>query len=1415
MGTSLYGIKQMFVPDRKNVTPKDNDFKIRDSWIEYKDNDKPMDKKILDYLCFKLEVKNPDTGERQVVYKAVKFVRIVRLPESAQQSTSLMQMHSQVLSACWKNEINLVGVIANILHSVREAVGLFYLYGVQGVAENITAAKRKADKDFEGLLGSLQGTYRVLHMKYLNAYETEWLRDKLALMEFVTVVRGIPKASDSGEDGGNKGMGGKNLNPDSQGTLEELIAAMSDYEYVMEVLTSPVPPRYLEALHAKKATEMTKWYSQLQGNTSLTASLNLIPMAFGTNSGNSGNWGHNYTDSSSINYNQSVSNNYSVGENIGQSLSHNFSESFGQNQSVSVGQTIGTSHTVGVGTSDTVSQGVNQGVSFGQNINNGLSHGFSMNEGSSAGTNQGFNESQSTNFGINEGISANQGTSFGVNQGTSTSESMNHGLSTNQNYGVNNSHSFGVNQGTSYNIGRGENLSQTVSENTSLSNSVGSSHTASQGSSITSTQGQSWGQNLGYNHSANTGQSYGVNNGQSAGFNWGQNQGYSAGYNSSTNSSSSSSVEIKPSFFGNSIGGINTSTTHGNSIGSNFSNSAGANWGGNYGVSSGESYGASFGTSDGVSYGQNTGISNSLSQGQNYSVSQGINQSTSLTEGYGYSQSQGTSINESFGTSMGTSENVSVGNSQSFGYGESVGYGSTVSNNAGISQGMNQSMGQSFGTSQGISSSLGDSFGVSQGVNSSQGMNVGANTSNGYSFGQNVGSSLSTSHGVSTNESWGENISKSQTVSVGNSQTISNGVSEGINWGQSRSVGTGTNTGSGSGYSTSTGLSRGGGWTTGASSNMSMGVSLGISKSYQWLDQEVKDLIEVMEFTNERYKSSLRQGAFYTHVYIACPTQQALDRVMVAAGSTWQNEQALASPLQVLNLSEEEQKHLLYHASAFSTDVTKVDVGGLKRAKYETLLLPDELNAYTHLPRIDVGGVFAEIKDIPHYAVPSQLKGDIYMGTILNASIWSMENGYKTNYEYRLDESALMHGVFIGASRSGKTVAAMRFVAALTRVRRSKTGKRLRIVCLDPKRDWRGLSKYVEPERFKFGSLGNLFFHPIKINVWKVPKGVGPQLWIDGIIDIYCRAYGLLELGKQMIADVVYKLYEEEGVFDAMNKQNWKELVPELSSHVSFEKIAKKMEARRDALTQGGKAGRNTMDAYERLLERLNAFRREFSIEHILFGTEEGLGIDDLVGDDDVTVLESKGLENTFKNFIFGAITDGFFKYAQVQENGFLSDDQYETVLVIEEANEVLTGSDNASSSNDAPSLTGESAFEVLLDQAAGFGLFVFAITQKISAMPSSLIANVGLKFVGRLNVEKDITTSAYMIGQEPRYEDRDLVKWLPRAPIGHFICQSSRGFDFIQAEPVLVQIEPLETPIPSNEELDEILLMGQLKQTA
>lgn len=288
------------------------------------------------------------------------------------------------------------------------------------------------------------------------------------------------------------------------------------------------------------------------------------------------------------------------------------------------------------------------------------------------------------------------------------------------------------------------------------------------------------------------------------------------------------------------------------------------------------------------------------------------------------------------------------------------------------------------------------------------------------------------------------------------------------------------------------------------------------------MDQQVKDILELLEYQNERLKKALRgNGAFYTYVYIACPDMDALSVAQASAKSTWQNEYAMTQPIQVLDLCDEEQQHLLYHFRAFSADVTRENIAGVSDYKYATVLLPNEY------------------KDM-------QQTSDSFNG------------------------------------------------------------------------------------------------------------------------------------GKK-------------------------------------------------------KAGNDTLDAYSRLLERLSCFARPYSIEYRLFSAEDnfsdpnstglGLGVDELIGGDDVTVFESFGLESTFANFIFGIITSGFYKVAKGFERGYLNPAQYETVLVIEEANKVLTGNDTAGTGGGGgmASLSGQSEFEEILDQSAGYGLFIIAITQKISMMPSSI----------------------------------------------------------------------------------------------
>lgn len=1430
---SLFEMKRILNPDKVSM-PAD-DFRVLDSWAEYDDSSsKTPEDRNLEYLCYELEVMNPGTGERQHLFKAIKFARVVRLPAWAKQSTSLMDMHQQVLSAVWETNLNMITVISNVIKPV--ALGLLYLYGIQGVAETVEEAKKRAHYGFNGFIASMQGTYRVLEMRCAQAKETEWLREKMYNMDYLTIVRGIPKASKTGEDAGNRGIGGDNLNPDSQGTLEEIIEGMADYEYVIEILSTPVYRDTLEGWQRRSQRDMTRWNSQLSGQTSISMGVT-IPMMYMANASNANGWSKAMTNGNTISHAQGESFSTSQGQSVGESLSRSFGQSVGH----TTGRSLSQSFSQGVTNSHGISNSVGTSQTIGNSQNIGMNHSHGTSIGNSMNQNQGFNSGSSMNrshgsssndgFGTNQGVSSNQshstskGTSANFSQGYSDTQSLNQGHTTSNSTSLTHTKGQSLSTNLSESFGRSENLNYGFSRSHSSGRSHGLSANLGEGASLGN--GWSLGNNRSHSSSQSSGGSYGYNQGNSESYNGSGSHGKNTGNTHGTGGSFGGGASLSVPFLKNISGSANgsVSNSNGSTAGQSTSSSNGygvggsqsATFGRNFGDSASNGYGGSFGLSGNggrnwsASAGENWGTNESNGWSENYGASEGLSHSYSL------GQSVGTSSSTSLGQTSGVSDSLSAG----------ISHGTSTSLSQGLSQGESDSTGygSSFGQSANHSNGISDSLGTGVSYGNSRSYGTGINFGSSDSYGNSVSYGSSVSNGISRN--FGENYSTSQSQTIGQSvgQTASDSVSNSASSGYGQNMGRSQSVSNGNSYTTSNGQTNSssagttGTSSMGTSSSMGLSPNIGFSKSYQWLNQGVQDLLELLQFQNERIKTALRgEGAFYTYVYIACPTLDALSSAQTLAKSTWQNELAMIQPLQVLDLSETEQKHLLYHFTAFSADVTKEDVYGVEEYKYCTVLLPQEYVAYTHLPRISEGGIFSIIQDVPKFSVPSMMKGEIYMGTILNPERYTFKNGYNTQFDYRIDEAALMHGFFTGASRSGKTVAAMRFVAEASKIRRKKTGKRLRIVVLDPKKDWRSLARFVEPERFNFYSMGNPNFHPIKLNPWKVPNGVNPQMWVDGIIDIYCRAYGLLERGKQMIADVVYELYNKEGVFDAADEPDSAERVSELSANVNFKSIYNLMVQKKaeldDPSNKKGRAGNDTRDAYARLIERLSAFGREYSIEAKLYGSSDGLGVDDLIGADDITVFESKGLENTFKNFIFGVITSGFYKYAIAREKGYLSSDQYETVLVIEEANEILTGNDAAGTGGGAQfGLSGESEFEQMLDQAAGYGLFIIAITQKIADMPSSIIANSGLVFIGKLNRPDDVTVAIRAVGREERIDDRDLVKWFPRAPIGWFVCKSSRNFDFKESEPILVHIAPLNIEDISNLELDEVLLEKKIRK--
>ncbi len=931
--------------------------------------------------------------------------------------------------------------------------------------------------------------------------------------------------------------------------------------------------------------------------------------------------------------------------------------------------------------------------------------------------------------------------------------SMSFGLSMPMVYAANftSSQGWGTSEGKSY----GQNWGSSVTNGQSVTDSVGTSHglstSHSVGTSLSKSLGQSVGsssgESLGYNNSVSSGvnSSYGTNSSMSHGTNTGQNISFSTNESTShgTNTGTNSGVST------NSSHGANSST----SLGSNNSTSA--------------SYGISHGQTSTNQLGGNVGFKVGFNIGANYSHSAAESVTGSSTS----SSSSGTSMSSSNGTSWsmgnGTSNGVSNGISNSTSYGTGYGYG--------LSQGLSDSI------SSGISASQGSSF--SQGSGNSYGQSSSAN----------IGASSSVSQGLSESYGTGESWGTSASHSVG--QTVSTGATEGSS--------TGTNTGT----STSSSSSSGG------STSMGMGPSFSFARTFAWEDMEVAHILDLLKFScNRLITASNNEGMWFTDIYIATESEEAASAATGLAMSSWHGSDVLTSPLQVYQPSKNEKDYLMKHMSVFSPSVIKEGIPGeFESYKYSTLLLSSEIAAFSHPPRANIGGIQAAIDDPPILTIPgNRQEGEIFIGYVADTEKYNKHSGYQSRFKYCLTSEELHHAYISGASRSGKTVVARRMVAeAYAHIRRGEKKKRLRFLIMDPKQDWRSLAKIIPSDHFRFYSLSNPQFHPVHLNLMKIPKGVYTERYADKLREIFIRSYGLGDRGFQILGKAINAVYRNAGCYDLDVKYNNKDkttgLFPatERSKNCTLAMVCQELQKQVDDPA----TSRDKKEAVQRLVDRMESFCDDTSSVYEIFCNkgDEGLGIDDLLGADDVIVLESYGMDTKTSAFVFGLLTSTVYQYA-VSNGGFVKpEDQFETVLVIEEANQVLIGNE------DTDNLGGANPFEVILDQSAGYGLFIWTLTQKIADMPESVLANSAIKVIGRQDREDDIKSSIVQIGKDGLIADRVFKNWLPDQPTGWFIIKSSRNRDFTQNAPCHVLVEYLNIPSLEDDELDNILKFGEV----
>lgn len=969
-------------------------------------------------------------------------------------------------------------------------------------------------------------------------------------------------------------------------------------------------------------------------------------------------------------------------------------------------------------------------------------------------------------------------------------KSLSFGISMPMTYAANMGASQGWNNSSGENFGQSYSESQSQATGINYSNSVGTSQSMSNGFSHSVGKSQSTsmniGQNVGYNQGistgSNAGKSIGLSQNVGASNSTGHSDSFSNGISTSHSTSQGTSQSVGHSFGTSSSTSQSTGTSY--NYGNNSSHSSGTSESGSLGINLGGSY--SSGTSD--------GLSNSINGGG--SVFGFFNLSTGKTGTHSDNESSGSSWSLSGSSGSGSSLSDSFGKSESWGQNNSTSFSSGISNSTSTSQGTSQSVSNGTGTSTSYGS--GDSY------------STGYSESTGRSSGNSFSQSLGASQGASSGTSLSKGVSSGASESVGTSQSISRGISTSTSLGRSATQSAGKSAGNTSGQSTSSGTS--GSSTQGLSGSMGLGPSLSFGKTFAWEDREVTHLLDLLDYSTQRIvKATNNLGMWFTDIYIATESEEASSAATQVAMSAWHDYTVMTCPLQVYKPSEQEKQYLFKHMSVFSPSLKKEGIPGeFESYKYTTMLLSDELNAYSHPPRVNVGGIQAAVDDPPVLTIPGDRQnGEVFLGYVANTEAYSLNRGYRTDFKYTLRSDEIHHAYISGASRSGKTVAARRLVAeTYNHVRRGEKKKRMRFLIMDPKQDWRALAKVIPADKFRFYSLGDPTFHPIRMNLMKIPKGVYTERYADKLREIFIRSYGLGDRGFQILGKAINEVYTKAGCYDSdvrYNTVNKDGIYPatELSKDLTLEDVCRQLEKDMEETK-----ARDRAEAIQRVLDRMDSFAQPLSAIYTVFCNRgEGcMGIDDLLGADDVVVLESYGMDTMTSNFIFGLVTSGVYQYA-VSNGGFVKpDDQYETVLVIEEANQVLINDDD-------DNLSGANPFEVILDQSAGYGMFIWTLTQKISDMPRSVLANSALKIIGRQDDEDDIKKSIVQIGKDAMIADRVFKNWLPDQPTGWFIIKSSRNRDFTKNAPVHVLIEYMDVEPPTNEELDLIIQEGELKK--
>jgi hypothetical protein len=652
------------------------------------------------YFMHELSQKNPGAGDYDYFWKAVRMVRLTRVPRYLRQAGSagpglMFEQQRDLLAALREKQVLFVNLIAK-----SPQLPMIFAYGVQGIGATPQEAQAAADEAYAVLTYQLAGTYQQLEYAPISLTDGELLARYQAEWQHIAMGRGRPlPASSSGSSTGGLLDGNRTDVESINNQLESFIRGMGDRAFLMSLVTVPLSPAEITLAWRNITEKLSDVRSDQDGARSVTAGI-ALPLAMGSSVGD----GHGNTHSS--------------GSSTGTSTSDGVSESIAHGAGTSTTDTssLSQSATQSTGTSHSVTDSVSNTTSLGQSVTHSDSLSQGVGTSTSESVSQGVGASQSGSVSQGVGTTHTDGTSLsaGVNssQGVSVSESAGQSLgqSLSQSNSVSASQSAGstasVGQNWSNSISAGTSASQTHTGGTSQSQANGVSGSIN----LSNTQGNSladaWNQAFGNNVS-----------GGLLGFNGGANA--QNGTSGTTTNSSSNALGIGLTGTGTNTVGISESLA--NAISNSVS--LGESFGGSAGLSN--SLTNSVGQTNSVGLTQSVGSSHTTTAGQSASVGQSLSQGVSSSD----ASSQSLSVGQTTGQTQSLSTGQSAGMNQNLTQGQGLSQGQTLSQSAGVSrsEGVGTSQSQSYGTSTGQSHAVGQSQSTTAttGTSSSTGANQG------------------------------------------------------------------------------------------------------------------------------------------------------------------------------------------------------------------------------------------------------------------------------------------------------------------------------------------------------------------------------------------------------------------------------------------------------------------------------------------------------------------------------------------------------------------------------------------------------------------------------------------------------------------------------------------------------------------